>query len=112
MAVQKLYAGTTLRELRSRLGLTQKAFAAKLDVSLPYLNQMENNHRPVSAAVVPDLPASSRRAVALAQSLFAELNRRIARTPASALKNTRVRVPNPVKARLALAALLGKVRRP
>ena len=52
MAVQKLYAGTTLRELRSRLGLTQKAFAAKLDVSLPYLNQMENNHRPVSAAVV------------------------------------------------------------
>ncbi len=65
----------------------------------------------VSAAVVPDLPASSRRAVALAQSLFAELNRRIARTPAAALKNTRVRVPNPVKARLALAALLGKVRR-
>ncbi len=66
----------------------------------------------VSAAVVPDLPASSRRAVALAQSLFAELNRRIARTPASALKNTRVRVPNPVKARLALVAVLGKVRRP
>jgi phytoene synthase len=67
---------------------------------------------PVSAAVVPDLPASSRRAVALAQSLFAELNRRISRTPASALKTTRVRVPNPVKARLALTALLGKVRRP
>lgn len=64
----------------------------------------------VSAAVVPDLPASSRRAVALAQSLFAELNRRIARTPASELKTTRVRVPNPVKARLALVAILGKVR--
>lgn len=66
----------------------------------------------VSAAVVPDLPASSRRAVALAQSLFAELNRRIARTPASALKTTRVRVPNPVKVRLALIAILGKARRP
>lgn len=66
----------------------------------------------VSAAVVPDLPASSRRAVALAQSLFAELNRRIARTPAAVLKETRVRVPNPVKARLALVAILGKVRRP
>jgi len=52
MAVQKLYAGVKLRETRGRLGLTQKAFAAKLGVSLPYLNQMENNHRPVSAAVV------------------------------------------------------------
>ena len=45
MAIQKLYAGVKLRETRTRLGLTQKDFAAKLDVSLPYLNQMENNHR-------------------------------------------------------------------
>ncbi len=52
MAIQKLYAGAKLRELRSRLSLTQRAFAGKLGVSLPYLNQMENNHRPVSAAVV------------------------------------------------------------
>jgi len=52
MATQKLYAGVKLREIRSRLELTQKAFAEKLGVSLPYLNQMENNHRPVSAGVV------------------------------------------------------------
>lgn len=52
MATQKLYAGVKLRETRARMGLTQKAFAQKLGVSLPYLNQMENNHRPVSAAVV------------------------------------------------------------
>ncbi len=52
MAVQKLYAGAKLRELRGRLTLTQRAFADKLGVSLPYLNQMENNHRPVSATVV------------------------------------------------------------
>jgi predicted transcriptional regulator/DNA-binding XRE family transcriptional regulator len=52
MATQKLYAGVKLRETRTRLGLTQKAFAEKLGVSLPYLNQMENNHRPVSAGVV------------------------------------------------------------
>jgi predicted transcriptional regulator/transcriptional regulator with XRE-family HTH domain len=52
MAIQKLYAGVKLRELRGRLGLTQKAFADKLGVSLPYLNQMENNNRPVSTAVV------------------------------------------------------------
>ena len=52
MATQKLYAGVKLREIRGRLGLTQKVFADKLSISLPYLNQMENNHRPVSAAVV------------------------------------------------------------
>ena len=52
MAVQKLYVGAKLRELRGRVNLTQKAFAEKLGVSLPYLNQMENNNRPVSTAVV------------------------------------------------------------
>ena len=52
MATQKLYAGAKLRETRTRLGLTQKAFAERLSVSLPYLNQMENNHRPVSSAVI------------------------------------------------------------
>lgn len=61
----------------------------------------------VSAAVVPELPPSSRRAVALAQSLFAELSQRLRRTPARQLIDSRVRVPNPVKARLALAAALG-----
>ena len=55
MTTQKLYAGVKLRELRSRLGVTQKVFADKLAVSLPYLNQMENNHRPVSASVVLSL---------------------------------------------------------
>ncbi|WP_306044515.1 short-chain fatty acyl-CoA regulator family protein [Nioella sp. MMSF_3534] len=52
MAIQKLYAGAKLRELRGRMGLTQKEFASKLGVSLPYLNQMENNNRPVSSTVM------------------------------------------------------------
>lgn len=52
MAVQKIYAGAKLRELRGRLSLTQKRFAERLGVSLPYLNQMENNNRPVSTSVV------------------------------------------------------------
>jgi predicted transcriptional regulator/transcriptional regulator with XRE-family HTH domain len=52
MPTQKLYAGAKLRELRTRLGHTQKDFAAKVNVSLPYLNQMENNNRPVSTTVV------------------------------------------------------------
>lgn len=55
MATQKLYAGAKLRETRLRLNLTQKVFADRLGVSLPYLNQMENNHRPVSSAVILSL---------------------------------------------------------
>ena len=52
MPLQKIYAGAKLRETRVQLHLTQKDFAAKLGVSLPYLNQMENNNRPLSTAVV------------------------------------------------------------
>jgi len=64
-----------------------------------------------SAAVIPDLPKSSRRAVALAQGLFAELSVRLRATPADRLRRTRVRVPNPVKARIAAAAALGRTPR-
>ena len=52
MATQKIYAGVALRETRARTGLTQRSFADRLGVSLPYLSQMENNHRPVSAGVL------------------------------------------------------------
>ena len=55
MPVQKVYAGAKLREIRARLHLTQKEFATRLGVSLPYLNQMENNNRPVSTAVLLSL---------------------------------------------------------
>jgi phytoene/squalene synthetase len=66
----------------------------------------------VSALSIPNLPKGSRRAVALAQALFTELARRLRATPADQLLETRVRVPNPVKARLAAAAALGKVPSP
>ena len=52
MAQQKIYAGTKLREIRQRLNMSQKAFAERLGISLPYANQMENNRRPVSTPVV------------------------------------------------------------
>ncbi len=64
-----------------------------------------------SAAVIPDLPKGSRRAVALAQGLFAELSVRLRRTPATELIRARVRVPDPVKARIALGALAGRTHR-
>ncbi|MCC9144813.1 MULTISPECIES: squalene/phytoene synthase family protein [unclassified Arthrobacter] len=60
----------------------------------------------VSGAAVARLPANCRAAVVLAQDLFAELARRLRSTPAEELRTTRVRVSNPVKARIAARALL------
>jgi XRE family transcriptional regulator, fatty acid utilization regulator len=52
MANIKLYAGVSLREIRQEFQLTQKEFASRLNISLPYLSQMENNHRPIATSVV------------------------------------------------------------
>ncbi len=62
----------------------------------------------VAGRSVPLLPTSSRRAVATAQGLFAELSRRLRQTPAASLLTTRVRVPDPVKLRIAAAAWMTK----
>jgi phytoene synthase len=74
------------------------------------LDDIDNDLR-VSAAVVPDLPASSRKAVALAQGLFAELSVRLRATPADRLRTTRIRVPNPVKLRIAAGVVAGRTAR-
>lgn len=66
----------------------------------------------VSAAVIPELPAGSRRAVALAQSLFQELGERIRKTPAETLIRARISVPTTVKARLLAQAAAGRTPRP
>lgn len=50
-----------------------------------------------AAAVVPELPRSSRAAVLAAHDLFAALTDRIAACPARRLRTTRVRVPDAVK---------------
>jgi predicted transcriptional regulator/transcriptional regulator with XRE-family HTH domain len=52
MAAGKLYIGRKVRELRERVKATQAGFAERLGISTSYLNQMENNQRPVSAAVL------------------------------------------------------------
>jgi 15-cis-phytoene synthase len=64
-----------------------------------------------AARCLPGLPASSRRAVALAQGLFEELTRRLRATPAATLMTTRIRVPNAVKARIAAGAAVGRLPR-
>lgn len=63
----------------------------------------------ISAEIIPDLPATSRKAVALAQQLFMELNRCIDRTPAEKLKTTRVSVPNYKKLWILIKVSLGKL---
>jgi 15-cis-phytoene synthase len=58
-----------------------------------------------AAAVIPELPTSSRRAVLAAHATFAELAARLRATPAAEIRRTRVRVPDPVKVRLLAGAL-------
>jgi transcriptional regulator with XRE-family HTH domain len=41
-----------MKRLRTQLGLTQAEFARRLDVSATYVNLIESNQRPVSAAVL------------------------------------------------------------
>ena len=60
-----------------------------------------------AAVVIPELPTSSRRAVRVAHSTFAELAARLRATPAGDIRRTRVRVPDPVKLRLVAGALYG-----
>ena len=52
MAVGKLYIGRKVRELRQANKATQAQFADRIGISISYLNQIENNQRPVSAAVL------------------------------------------------------------
>lgn len=71
------------------------------------LDDIDNDLR-VSAVTAAQLPAGSSRAVALAHGLFAELSVRLRKTPADTLRTTRIRVPNPVKLRIATGAALGR----
>ena len=49
---KKLYSGHTLRQIRSEFGLSQGDFAKKIGLSTAYVNQIENNNRPVTASVL------------------------------------------------------------
>jgi hypothetical protein len=52
MAIGKLYIGRKVREIRDGAKATQAQFAERIGISTSYLNQIENNQRPVSAAVL------------------------------------------------------------
>jgi len=52
MAIGKLFIGRKVRALREANRATQAQFAERIGISTSYLNQIENNQRPVSAAVL------------------------------------------------------------
>jgi len=56
--VRKTFLGVKLKTLREQRGLTQAALAQALALSPSYLNQLENNQRPLSVAVQLRLQSS------------------------------------------------------
>lgn len=52
MGDRKLFAGPRVKRLRKGLGLTQSRMASDLGLSVSYLNLLERNQRPLTAAVL------------------------------------------------------------
>lgn len=55
MAESKIFAGHRIRRLRRAEGLTQVAMAEQLGISASYLNLIERNQRPLTAALLLEL---------------------------------------------------------
>jgi XRE family transcriptional regulator, fatty acid utilization regulator len=51
-AVAKMFSGARLRRLRNERGLTQAALAQALGLSTSYVNQLENDQRPITVPVL------------------------------------------------------------
>jgi predicted transcriptional regulator/DNA-binding XRE family transcriptional regulator len=56
--MRKTYMGVRLKSLREQRGITQAALAQALKLSPSYLNQIENNQRPLTVAVLLRLQSS------------------------------------------------------
>ncbi len=82
--MQRLYVGARIKRLRGERGLTQTALAKALELSVSYVNQLENDQRPLSVPVLMRLnsvfdldmaffaPESDARLVADLQDALAE----------------------------------------
>ena len=55
MKPRKIFAGERLRRQRESRGISQAELARRLGLSPSYLNQIENNHRPLALANLPRL---------------------------------------------------------
>jgi predicted transcriptional regulator/DNA-binding XRE family transcriptional regulator len=56
--MKKAFIGVRLKRLREERRMTQQALASAIGVSLSYLNQMENNQRPLTVPVLLKLNAA------------------------------------------------------
>ncbi len=56
--MKKAFMGVRLKRLREERQLTQQALASAIGISLSYLNQLENNQRPLTIAVLLRLNAA------------------------------------------------------
>ena len=63
----KSHSGARLRRLREEQKISQAALARRLDLSTSYVNQLENDHRPLTIPVLMAL----RREFDLAPDYFA-----------------------------------------
>lgn len=55
MKQRKLFSGAAVRRLREEAAWSQQALAKRLRISTSYLNQIEHNQRPLTAAVLVEL---------------------------------------------------------
>ncbi|MGO3326073.1 short-chain fatty acyl-CoA regulator family protein [Gordonia sp. (in: high G+C Gram-positive bacteria)] len=54
----KAYVGARLRRLRADLGISQAALARRVDLSTTYVNQLENDQRPITVSVLLNLTSA------------------------------------------------------
>lgn len=86
MAETKMFAGPAVRRLRRARGLTQLALAEALDISPSYLNLIERNQRPLTAALM----------LRLADRLDIDPRRLGAEEPAGGVEGLRRRLADPL----------------
>ncbi len=106
---EKLFVGPKVRALRESHGLTQSSFSDRLGISTSYLNQIENNQRPLTAPVL--LALSHHFNLSLTDLATADTNRVLADLK-EALADPHFRDTNPGLQELKMAAptLLGSLK--
>ncbi len=86
MSDTKLFAGHAVRRLRRAQGITQVAFAEAVDISPSYLNLIERNQRPLTAALL----------LRLADRFDIDPRRLGAEEPAGGIEGLRRRLADPM----------------